>query len=79
MSLGRLTRWELWDVSMNIHITPTATLWRWHNDEWDGERLLRVQREIRIGVEWLFWAKSWRIWSREWSGPEWEAIEKERK
>ena len=68
--LVRLFRWESWDTSMNLHLIPTVTFWRHHSDDWDEDCLLRVRREVRIGVEWLFWDKSWRVWHREWRDEE---------
>ena len=65
--LVRLFRWESWDTSLNLPLIPTVTFWRHHSDDdWDEDCLLRVRREVRIGVEWLFWNKSWRVWRREW-------------
>jgi hypothetical protein len=64
----RLFTWPAWDCSTNLHLTPTVTFWRHHDDDWDGDCLLKVRREVRLGVEWMFWAKSWRVWRREWKG-----------
>lgn len=68
--LVRLFRWESWDTSMNLHLIPTVTFWRHHSDDWDADCLLRVRREVRLGVEWLFWGQSWRVWHREWRDEE---------